>query len=572
MKRTNRQHFGCPVELSYLRCCCRRLRENIEWRVNSPTCKRLRRDYYSAQIARRRDQFEKTRSDLRSCMPLHRSLRNNTSCHCLQQLSVCLSEVLCRQPILRFALTGLTAKAGYVILELRFSIRVINTNRRSAHCRPLQHTRMSRNLKAGISRCCVFRGKHEAEFTKGVGEEGFVALPAAGIGGEVAPDFIKVFIVGIYCRREFNRTGMTFSLFASHQGEPGSTPDFREWESCQTIPLVGGFSRGSPVFTALSCRSRSTLTSITLVGSQDLSVKSRSNFFTHSRTSRFPCVVLKGMRFAVGFLFDVATFKLCTPFPEMFQLPKHTSLDIFRESVYNEKGNGPFNRELHIAQEMKGKNSRNLRASALIRTTLAPGCRAICSLEPFPPTLEHKPLSCGVQCDDRKGGFDYNAFKGAVNSSDFTLITIFPLNSIRLSGSNAQPGWNGFVNIISGRKEKYDSTYVMAVPFINMDVNNTYTIFAALCFTAEQNRKQNQSCIATLDQPLLLKASEIVASVERGSEIANMVATLGGFHLLMSFTCSVGQIMEVSGLKCLWAIVYAKNTVQNVFSDHSYTR
>ncbi|KAJ8872116.1 hypothetical protein PR048_025718 [Dryococelus australis] len=41
-------------------------------------------------------------------------------------------------------------------------------------------------------------------------------------------------------------------LHALHQGDPGSipgrvTPDYRVWESYQTIPLVGGFSRGSPV-------------------------------------------------------------------------------------------------------------------------------------------------------------------------------------------------------------------------------------------------------------------------------------------------------------------------------------
>ncbi|KAJ8872850.1 hypothetical protein PR048_026466 [Dryococelus australis] len=46
--------------------------------------------------------------------------------------------------------------------------------------------------------------------------------------------------------------GSAVSLLASHQGYPGSiprrvTPDFRMWESCWTMPLVGGFSRGSPV-------------------------------------------------------------------------------------------------------------------------------------------------------------------------------------------------------------------------------------------------------------------------------------------------------------------------------------
>ncbi|KAJ8878696.1 hypothetical protein PR048_019281 [Dryococelus australis] len=47
------------------------------------------------------------------------------------------------------------------------------------------------------------------------------------------------------------------------------------------MPLVGGFSRESPVFPAPSFRCRSTFTSITLIGSQDLAVKSRQNLFTH---------------------------------------------------------------------------------------------------------------------------------------------------------------------------------------------------------------------------------------------------------------------------------------------------
>ncbi|KAJ8897856.1 hypothetical protein PR048_003209 [Dryococelus australis] len=45
------------------------------------------------------------------------------------------------------------------------------------------------------------------------------------------------------CRR--GRGGWAARLLASHQGEPGSipgrvTPDFRNWESCRAIPLVGG--------------------------------------------------------------------------------------------------------------------------------------------------------------------------------------------------------------------------------------------------------------------------------------------------------------------------------------------
>ncbi|KAJ8866797.1 hypothetical protein PR048_032658 [Dryococelus australis] len=66
----------------------------------------------------------------------------------------------------------------------------------------------------------------------------------------------------------------------------GSPPDFRKWDSCRTMPLVGGFSRGSPVppptprrfipellHTHLSSQSSAL---------QGLAVKSRPNLFTLS--------------------------------------------------------------------------------------------------------------------------------------------------------------------------------------------------------------------------------------------------------------------------------------------------
>ncbi|KAJ8883501.1 hypothetical protein PR048_015345 [Dryococelus australis] len=58
--------------------------------------------------------------------------------------------------------------------------------------------------------------------------------------------------------------------------------DARCYTSCQTMPLVGGFSRGSPVRPALLFRHCTVLTSITLIGSQELAVMSRHTLFTYS--------------------------------------------------------------------------------------------------------------------------------------------------------------------------------------------------------------------------------------------------------------------------------------------------
>ncbi|KAJ8876500.1 hypothetical protein PR048_020945 [Dryococelus australis] len=56
------------------------------------------------------------------------------------------------------------------------------------------------------------------------------------------------------------------------QSPTGPLPGFRKWASCRTKPLVGGFSRGSPVFPTLSFPRYSILASIALIGSKDFAV------------------------------------------------------------------------------------------------------------------------------------------------------------------------------------------------------------------------------------------------------------------------------------------------------------
>ncbi|KAJ8875903.1 hypothetical protein PR048_023810 [Dryococelus australis] len=63
------------------------------------------------------------------------------------------------------------------------------------------------------------------------------------------------------------------------QSSAGSLPYFGMWDSYQTMPLVGGFSRGSPVSAALSFR-RCSNSPVALVGSQDLAVLRKELFPT----------------------------------------------------------------------------------------------------------------------------------------------------------------------------------------------------------------------------------------------------------------------------------------------------
>ncbi|KAJ8883829.1 hypothetical protein PR048_015684 [Dryococelus australis] len=72
------------------------------------------------------------------------------------------------------------------------------------------------------------------------------------------------------------------------QSPAGSLPDFCKLESCRTKPLVGEFSQGSLVYPTLSFLHCSMRSSITLICSQDLAVKSSANLFTHLLLS--PCV------------------------------------------------------------------------------------------------------------------------------------------------------------------------------------------------------------------------------------------------------------------------------------------
>ena len=65
---------------------------------------------------------------------------------------------------------------------------------------------------------------------------------------------------------------------------------------------------------------------------------------------------------------------------------------------------------------------------------------------------------------------------------------------------------------------------------------------------------------------------QTVEAAAPGSELSNIVPKLRGFHTVMSFLGSIGNIMEGSGLREVLELVYAPNTVPHLFSGKATTR
>lgn len=120
---------------------------------------------------------------------------------------------------------------------------------------------------------------------------------------------------------------------------------------------------------------------------------------------------------------------------------------------------------------------------------------------------------------------------------------------------------------------EFETTLVLPLPFINLDPGNLTTIYSALLFAQKMARQHGQSmCAVTFDQPLYIKAAEMVASADINSPLKQIWVRLGGFHLLMSFLGSIGYIMSDSGLEDMWTTIYAKNSTTAMMTGHSYAR
>ena len=135
--------------------------------------------------------------------------------------------------------------------------------------------------------------------------------------------------------------------------------------------------------------------------------------------------------------------------------------------------------------------------------------------------------------------------------------------------STHRPNWNGFMQKPTNKNSnsKVNKASISFLPIIDLNPSDENCIFSTLSFIIEQAKQMNIEvpCV-TFDQPLWLKAIGIIEDAR-----LPIVCRLGGFHTLMSFLRSIGNMIKGSWRE-LFAEVYAENSVVHMLSGKAISR
>ena len=130
-----------------------------------------------------------------------------------------------------------------------------------------------------------------------------------------------------------------------------------------------------------------------------------------------------------------------------------------------------------------------------------------------------------------------------------------------------RPGWSGFMSNVSAGNYPGPSK-VSLLPIIDLNPSDLSCIYSTLNFVIDQAEQLNmETPVLTFDQPLWLKATEIVSA-----KSLKVVLVLGGFHLMMSYLGSIGTLMKGSGLSEALQTSYGRNTVEHIMSGKAVSR
>ena len=133
--------------------------------------------------------------------------------------------------------------------------------------------------------------------------------------------------------------------------------------------------------------------------------------------------------------------------------------------------------------------------------------------------------------------------------------------------NDEQPSWSGYMSIHCHGSHNGKST-ISFLRIINLKPTDLSCIYSSLKLIVEQpNSIGMETAVVTFDQPLWLKATEIVRSKD-----LPIVLILGGFHTMISYMGSIGAIMKGSGIHESLETIYGSNAVDHILSGKAVSR
>ena len=150
---------------------------------------------------------------------------------------------------------------------------------------------------------------------------------------------------------------------------------------------------------------------------------------------------------------------------------------------------------------------------------------------------------------------------------DFDILPqpnfVTKFDALRISASMFKdvPQLAGFMRLLTKNNSHNGMFKVNFLPFIDPNPNDVSAVFTVLNFVINDAAKLGQEAVVTFDQPLRYKAMMIKTVKD-----LDVAIPLGNFHTQMSFLSSIGYVMQNSGIKQIFSLAYAENSVDKILS------
>ncbi|ESN98242.1 hypothetical protein HELRODRAFT_177122 [Helobdella robusta] len=133
--------------------------------------------------------------------------------------------------------------------------------------------------------------------------------------------------------------------------------------------------------------------------------------------------------------------------------------------------------------------------------------------------------------------------------------------------ADSQPNWSGYMQDVNIGEHSLSADIRMQL-ILDQNPNDRSCILSTLSYVRNQASKlQIETACITFDQPLWIKAVEIIESESLG-----MVCRLGTFHMIMNFLGSIGTVMAGSGISEILECCYGSNAIIHMLSGKAVAR